>query len=99
MIHGGNEQKTGIININYSINVLVPYFLTKSFLLLSHEFIPSKVITLSSSGMYTQRLEPNQKGLDESYPFDATALYAQTKRQQVTFMQELAKLHSSTTHF
>lgn len=87
------------IEINYSVNVLAPFFLTKSFLSLKPEFIPSKVITISSSGMYTQKLNPDQCGLDETYPRDATALYAQTKRQQVTFMQELAEIHSGTTHF
>merc|ERR1712071_717565 len=69
--------------INCATNSLGTYILTKACL--DHCDCIQRIITVSSGGMYTQKLNPDTsmtKNWSE-YPKDATMLYAQNKRQQV----------------
>lgn len=99
MVHGTDPKKRILQSNNYEINCatnsLGTYLLTDQFLK-NYSSSLKKVVTVSSGGMYTKKLEPNL-GFDKNwgnFPKDATGLYASNKRQQVVFMEELAKIHS-----
>lgn len=102
MVHGASTEKRWTaekFEVNCATNTIGTYILTKSFL--SQPAPPTKIITVSSGGMYTERLDPHF-GLTpnwQDYSKDATPVYAQNKRQQVSFMEELAKQHAATTEF
>ncbi|KAI0985903.1 hypothetical protein GJ496_010815 [Pomphorhynchus laevis] len=79
------------VESNFSTNALGVYILTKELLptLLKEE--DPRVITVSSAGMYTQKLnynDFNNEAMQDN--FDGTAVYAQNKRQQVVMMEEFA---------
>jgi len=58
-----------------------------------------KVITVSSGGMYTEKMDPDLGMATnwDKYPKDATALYAKNKRQQVVFMEQLAEQYGDVS--
>lgn len=99
MVHGTDKElriTADSYEVNTATNTLGTYLLTKEVLNNAEQFNLKKVITVSSGGMYTVNLDENY-GLSKdwtTYPKDATMVYAQNKRQQVIFMEELAKLHT-----
>ena len=70
------------VELTFATNVLGPFLLTSLLLpaLLAAE--PSRVITVSSGGMYTARLRTDDLQL-EKQPFDGARFYAHAKRAQV----------------
>jgi len=108
MVHGTDSSKrltAQNFEVNCATNTIGTYILTKAFLSLPST--PSKIITVSSGGMYTEKLNPNfgmsptetlPEKPEKSGPYikDATQVYAQNKRQQVVFMEELTKKYQST---
>jgi dehydrogenase/reductase SDR family member 12 len=70
------------VELTFATNVLGPFLLTSlllpSLLSASH----SRVITVSSGGMYTARLRPDDLQLEDR-EFDGARFYAHTKRAQV----------------
>ncbi len=70
------------IELTFAVNVLAPFLLTKELLPALEDGAPSRVINVSSGGMYTQRLHAEDLQTAEGR-FDGAAAYARTKRAEV----------------
>ncbi len=70
------------IELTFATNVLGPYLLTDLLLPLLRRGAPSRVINVSSGGMYTERLDAEDLQL-ERRDYDPPAFYAHTKRCEV----------------
>lgn len=76
------EYTSDKIERNFATNTLSVYYLTlKCFPLMHHN---SKVIVVSSGGMYTEKLITDDIYMEKK--FDGTSQYARNKRQQVCMM-------------
>ncbi|MGB9186034.1 MAG: SDR family NAD(P)-dependent oxidoreductase [Solirubrobacteraceae bacterium] len=75
-------QSADGIELTFAVNVLAPFLLTALLLEPLRHAAPSRIINVSSGGMYTQRLRADdlQSERDE---FDGTAAYARSKRAEV----------------
>ncbi|HSD22912.1 MAG TPA: SDR family NAD(P)-dependent oxidoreductase [Solirubrobacterales bacterium] len=71
------------VELTFATNVLGPFLLTSLLLPSLLAAAPSRVITVSSGGMYTAKLRADDLQL-ENEPFDGARFYAHTKRAQVT---------------
>ena len=78
------------VELTFATNVLGPFLLTSLFLPTLLAAAPARVITVSSGGMYTARLRPEDLQL-ENEPFDGTRFYAHTKRAQVALNRAWAE--------
>jgi dehydrogenase/reductase SDR family protein 12 len=79
MIHEKNYNKDGV-ETNFATNTFALFYLTRLLLPLLHK--ESRVITVSSGGMLTQKLVTDDLYMDED-KFDGTTQYARNKRQQI----------------
>ena len=70
------------VELTFATNVLGPFLLTSLLLPSLIAGAPSRVITVSSGGMYTARLRPDDLQLEQE-AFDGARFYAHTKRAQV----------------
>ncbi|HEX3294144.1 MAG TPA: SDR family NAD(P)-dependent oxidoreductase [Solirubrobacterales bacterium] len=70
------------IELTFATNVLGPFLLTSLLLPALLAAAPARVITVSSGGMYTARLRPDDLQLQRE-PFDGARFYSHTKRAQV----------------
>nr|XP_002132114.1 dehydrogenase/reductase SDR family member 12-like [Ciona intestinalis] len=90
-----NDRKTtevGNLELNFATNTVGTYVLTQELVPLLLKSTKPRVITVSSGGMYTQKL--NVKDLQsEKGTFSGDMAYAQQKRQQVILTEEWAKMH------
>ena len=68
--------------LTFATNVLGPFLLTASLLPALRDGSPSRVINVSSGGMYAQKLRPDDLQL-EGLEYNPTTAYAHTKRCQV----------------
>lgn len=86
---------------NFATNTLGMYILTKTFLNDSKISKNGRVVTVTSGGMLTQKLDLSDLQMEKG-TFDGTMSYASQKRQQVCITEEWAKsypdIHFSTTH-
>ncbi len=78
------------IELTFATNVLGPFLLTSLLLPALLEGAPARVITVSSGGMYTARLDSEDPQL-EGQPFDGARFYAHTKRAQVALNRSWAE--------
>jgi dehydrogenase/reductase SDR family protein 12 len=78
------------IELTFAVNVLAPFLLTALLLEPLRQAAPSRIINVSSGGMYTQRLRADdlQSEQDE---FDGTAAYARSKRAEVILTEMWAR--------
>lgn len=80
---------------NFATNTLGTYILTESLMPLLQQTATTqgraRVVTVSSGGMLTQKLDPVDLQFENMAPFDGTMAYAQNKRQQVIMTEEWAK--------
>ena len=80
---------------NFATNTLGTFILTESLLPLLQQTGAdedrARVVTVSSGGMLTNKLDPYDLQLENMNPFDGTMAYAQNKRQQVIMTEEWAK--------
>ena len=94
-------HNAGTIHERYAVNragieltvagqVIAPFELTRLLLPALRAAAPARVITVSSGGMYTQRLDPATLQMPESGYRGVTA-YARAKRAQVALSQEWAR--------
>jgi dehydrogenase/reductase SDR family member 12 len=94
-------QAAGAIHPRFGVNqagiertvagqVVAPFALTELLLPALRAAAPSRVITVSSGGMYTQRLDPSALELPPSGYRGVTA-YARAKRAQVVLSREWAR--------
>jgi NAD(P)-dependent dehydrogenase (short-subunit alcohol dehydrogenase family) len=78
------------VELTFATNVLGPFLLTSLLLPAMLAATPSRVITVSSGGMYTARLHADDPQL-ERRDFDGPRFYAHTKRAQVALNREWAE--------
>ena len=78
------------VELTFATNVLGPFLLTSLLLPALLAAAPARVITVSSGGMYTARLRPEDLQL-ENEPFDGARFYAHTKRAQVALNRTWAE--------
>ncbi len=87
-----NERAVSVdgIELTFATNVLGPFLLTNLLIPLLERSAPARIISVSSGGMYTQRidLEDLQTAGEK---FDGPAVYARTKRAQVILTELWAK--------
>jgi dehydrogenase/reductase SDR family member 12 len=85
------RQKTSDgVELTFATNVLGPFLLTSLVLPALLAAAPSRVITVSSGGMYTAKLDAADLQL-ERRPFDGARFYAHTKRAQVALNRTWAE--------
>jgi NAD(P)-dependent dehydrogenase (short-subunit alcohol dehydrogenase family) len=77
------------IELTFAVNVLSPFLLTAELLDALRRGAPSRVINVSSGGMYARRL--NADDLQNSRDFGPTAAYARTKRAEVVLTEMWAE--------
>jgi dehydrogenase/reductase SDR family member 12 len=83
------------IELSFATNVLGPFLLTNLLLPLLEESAPARIINVSSGGMYTQRIRPDDLQTAQG-EFDGAAVYARTKRAEVILTELWAKRLSGT---
>jgi dehydrogenase/reductase SDR family protein 12 len=94
-------HSAGTIHEHYAVNragieltvagqVIAPFTLTRLLLPVLRAAAPARVVTVSSGGMYTQRLDPATLQMPESGYRGVTA-YARAKRAQVALSHEWAR--------
>src|SRR6185437_14272286 len=90
MIHP--EFRTGLDGTELTVlgQVVAPYLLTRLLMPALLAAAPSRVITVSSGGMYTQRLDPAILQLTAAHYRGVTA-YARAKRAQAALSREWAR--------
>jgi dehydrogenase/reductase SDR family protein 12 len=70
------------VELTFAVNVLAPFLLTELLLEPLRRAAPSRIINVSSGGMYTQRLRADDLQ-SELGDFDGTSAYARSKRAEV----------------
>jgi NAD(P)-dependent dehydrogenase (short-subunit alcohol dehydrogenase family) len=70
------------IELTFATNVLGPFLLTQRLLELLKRSAPARIVNVSSGGMYSQRLRPDDLQF-AAETFDGTKAYARTKRAEV----------------
>jgi dehydrogenase/reductase SDR family protein 12 len=70
--------------------VVAPFVLTSELVALLSTSAPSRVITVSSGGMYTQRYDLDQLEMGPD-TYDGVTAYARSKRAQVVLSREWAR--------
>ncbi len=73
--------------LTFATNVLGPFLLTALLLPALRSAAPSRVINVSSGGMYTARIDVDDVQLEER-EFDGSRFYAHTKRAEVILSEE-----------
>ena len=74
------------IELAFAVNVVAPFLLTSSLLEGLRRAAPSRVINVSSGGMYSQRL-PADDLQSEQGEYEPPAVYARTKRAEVVLTE------------
>ncbi|TKS67753.1 Dehydrogenase/reductase SDR family member 12 [Collichthys lucidus] len=82
---------------NFATNTLGTYILTTALIPALKKAEDSRVVTVSSGGMLTQKLNVDDLQFEKG-TFDGTAAYAQNKRQQVILTERWASQHKDI-HF
>jgi dehydrogenase/reductase SDR family member 12 len=78
------------IELTFATNVLGPFLLTNLLVPLLEQSKPARIVNVSSGGMYTQRIHPDDLQMAHE-DFDGPAAYARTKRAQVILTELWAK--------
>jgi dehydrogenase/reductase SDR family member 12 len=86
------ERSRDGVEMTFATNVLGPFLLTSLLMPALRAAAPSRVITVSSGGMYTARLDADDPQL-ERRDFDGAAFYAHTKRCEVVLNREWSERH------
>ncbi|HET8593493.1 MAG TPA: SDR family NAD(P)-dependent oxidoreductase, partial [Solirubrobacterales bacterium] len=81
------------VELTFATNVLGPFLLTRLLLPALRRSPSSRVITVSSGGMYTARLDPDDPQLDRR-EFDGPAFYAHSKRAEVVLNRLWSERHA-----
>ncbi|KAM6978251.1 dehydrogenase/reductase SDR family member 12 [Tautogolabrus adspersus] len=86
---------------NFATNTLGTYILTTALIPALEKVEDARVVTVSSGGMLTQKLNADDLQFEKG-TFDGTMAYAQNKRQQVILTERWAaehkKIHFSSMH-
>jgi dehydrogenase/reductase SDR family member 12 len=90
LLHERRESPEGV-ELTFATNVLGPYLLTTLLLDRLKRSAPSRVLFVTSGGMYTQRLAVDDLQTRDG-TFDGPAVYARTKRAEMALCLEWADL-------
>ena len=74
------------LELTFATNVAGPFLMTKLLLPLLRSSAPSRIVTVTSGGMYTQRLHDDDLQM-ESGAFDGATAYARSKRAEVVLTE------------
>lgn len=91
LVHEEQRTPDGL-ELTVQVHVVAPFLLTEMLLPLLEASPDGRVLTMSSGGMYTQRLDVDDL-LHPSDPFDGTVVYARAKRAQVELNAAWARRH------
>ena len=91
LVHEEQRTPDGL-ELTFQVHVVAPFLLTSRLLTQLSASGGGRVLTMSSGGMYTQRLDVAEL-LDPPHPFDGTRAYARAKRAQVVLNEEWARRH------
>ena len=94
LLHERQESVDGV-ELTFATHVLGPFLLTGLLVPLLRVGAPSRVIWVSSAGMYTQRLDVEDLQ-SERGDFNGTVAYAQAKRAQVMLAELWAERLAGT---
>jgi len=83
------------IELTLATNVIGPFLLTQILIPVLERSAPSRVINVSSGGMYTQKLRVNDLQ-SEHEDFDGPTVYARTKRAEVVLTELWAERLAGT---
>lgn len=76
------EQTPAGLELTFATNVLGPFLLTNLLIPRLRECAPARIITVSSGGMYTQRIDVDDLQT-EHRSYDGPQVYGRTKRAEV----------------
>jgi NAD(P)-dependent dehydrogenase (short-subunit alcohol dehydrogenase family) len=87
-----SERQTSVdgFELTFATNVLGPFALTNRLAPLLEASAPSRIVNVSSGGMYTQRLDADDLQFERK-PFNGVVAYAQAKRAQVILTELWAR--------
>jgi len=94
-IHDGYRTDRAGVELTVAGQVIAPFALTRMLLPALTAAAPARVITVSSGGMYTQRLDPATLQLPAA-GFSGVTAYARAKRAQVAISAEWARRIAGT---
>jgi NAD(P)-dependent dehydrogenase (short-subunit alcohol dehydrogenase family) len=83
------------VELTFATNVLGPFLLSNLLVPLLLASAPSRIINVSSGGMYTARLDLENLQ-SEASGYDAPSVYARTKRAEVVLTEQWAKRLAGT---
>ncbi len=89
LVHEEQRTPDGL-ELTFQVHVVAAHLLTRSLLSLLRAADDPRVLTMSSGGMYTQRLDVDAL-VDPPGEFDGTVVYARAKRAQVELNAEWAR--------
>ncbi len=81
------DQSVDGIELGFAINVAGPYLLTAELLEPLRRGGPSRVINVSSGGMYARRLDAEDPQLEREESYDPVSFYAHAKRCEVVLTE------------
>ena len=74
------------LELTFATNVAAPFLLTKLLLGRLRSSAPSRIVNVTSGGMYTQRLHVEDLQMERG-KFDGTVAYARTKRAEMVLTE------------
>ncbi len=95
VLPGRRERNSDGVEMTFATNVLGPFLLTELLLPLLRRSASGRVISVSSGGMYTARLDGEDPQLNLR-PFDGPRFYAHAKRAEVVLSELCAERESET---
>ena len=78
------------LELTFATNVAGPFLMTKLLLPLLRSSAPSRIVNVTSGGMYTRRLHVDDLQMERGQ-FDGTTAYARSKRAEVVLTELWAK--------
>jgi NAD(P)-dependent dehydrogenase (short-subunit alcohol dehydrogenase family) len=97
-LSAGYERTPEGYEATYAAQVLSPHVITTTLLTLLARSDAPRVITVSSGGMYTRRLDPPRMQMDAEH-YDGVTAYALAKRAQVVMTQQWAERFGHLAQF
>jgi NAD(P)-dependent dehydrogenase (short-subunit alcohol dehydrogenase family) len=91
----GRELSADGIELTLATNVIGPFLLTQLLIGALERSAPSRIVNMSSGGMYTQKL-PADDLQSERGEFDGPTVYARTKRAEVVLTETWAQRLAAT---
>jgi dehydrogenase/reductase SDR family member 12 len=89
------ERSADGIELTLATNVIGPFLLTQLLIPMLERSAPSRIVNVSSGGMYTQKLRVDDLQ-SEQEAFDGPTVYARTKRAEVVLTEMWAQRLAAT---